>query len=185
MGGMPRFADMFVPEESDPRPEPPTRGDERATLVGFLAWQRETLVLKCTGLSPEDLARRSVDFANLSLLGLVRHLADVERGWFRRIMAGEDAPRIFHSPDADTDFDGSVADPVVVEEAWTAWRAEVDYASRFVTEAPSLDVVSKVPGDERGPFSLRWVLTHLIEEYARHLGHADLLRQGIDGAVGQ
>jgi uncharacterized damage-inducible protein DinB len=184
MAGMPRLAEMFAPQESDPRPEPAMLGDERVTLIGFLRWQRETLVLKCSGLSPDDLARRSVTFANLSLLGLVRHMADVERGWFRRTMAGQEAPNYFRSQDADTDFDGAVADPEVVEEAWRRWREEIGFADRFVESASSLDVVGVNPTD-RGPVSLRWVLVHMIEEYARHLGHADLLRQGIDGAVGK
>jgi uncharacterized damage-inducible protein DinB len=181
---MPRFADMFVREGTDPRPEPPMLADERSTLTGFLRWQRETLELKCSGLSPDDLARRSVTFANLSLLGLVRHMADVERGWFRRILAGQEAPNYYRSPDADTDFDGAVADPEAVEEAWRRWREEVEFADRFIQAAPSLDVVA-VNHIDRGPVSLRWVLVHMIEEYARHNGHADLLRQGIDGAVGQ
>ena len=175
---------MFVPEGNDPRPEPAMLADERETLTGFLRWQRETLVLKCSGLSPGELARRSVTFTNLSLLGLVRHMADVERGWFRRTMAGQEAPNYYRTPDADTDFDGAVADPEVVEEAWRRWREEVAFADRFVESASSLDLVG-VNDTDRGPVSLRWVLVHMIEEYARHNGHADLLRQGIDGAVGQ
>jgi hypothetical protein len=93
MAGMSsRRADMFIDPGADPRDDPPTRGDERATLCGFLRWQRATLELKCSGLDPVDLARRPVEPSTMSLLGLVRHLADVERGWFRRIMAGQVAP---------------------------------------------------------------------------------------------
>ena len=94
-----RRADVFVDLESDPRGEPPTMGGERETLTGFLRWQRETLELKCSGLSPEELARRSVEPSTMSLLGLLRHMSDVERGWFRWFMAGEDAPDRFSSED--------------------------------------------------------------------------------------
>ena len=181
-----RRADVFVDDADDPRPEPPTRGDERETLVGFLRWQRATLELKCSGLGPRDLARRSVEPSTMSLLGLVRHMADIERGWFRQFMAGEDVPRLFNSPeDPDGDFDGAVADEEVVAEAWSAWRAEIAFADRFVAEQPDLDVVGKREDQWRGPLSLRWVLAHMIEEYARHNGHADLLRERIDGRTGQ
>ncbi len=177
---------MAIETENDPRGEPPTRGDERATLAGFLQWQRETLEIKCAGLDAAEVARRSVEPSTLSLLGLVRHLAEVERSWFRRTMAGGDAPPLYYSDAApDEDFDGAAPDPILVAEAWDAWRDEVAYATRFVVNATNLDVTGKVHDDVRGPMSLRWVLTHMIEEYARHLGHADLLRERIDGAVGQ
>ena len=122
----------------------------------------------------------------MSLLGLVRHMADVERGWFRWFMAGEDADELFSSSeDRDGDWDGARPDPAVVEEAWAAWRAEVAFAERFVAAAPSLDIVGQRDDKWRGKLSLRWVLTHMVEEYARHIGHADLIRERIDGAVGQ
>jgi uncharacterized damage-inducible protein DinB len=165
---------MFIDLESDPREDPPARGDERVTLEGFLRWQRETLELKCSGLDAADLARRAVEPSTLSLLGLVRHMSEVERGWFRRFMAGEDAPpRFYSATDPDGDFDGAAADPAVVAEAWEAWRNEVSYAERFVAEAPDLDVLGRAEDSDRGSMSLRWVLVHMIEEYARHLGHAD------------
>ena len=180
-----RFADMFVDLDQDGRVDPPGEGDESSTLQGFLRWQRETLELKCAGLDPQQLARRAVPPSTLSLLGLVRHLADVERSWFRRGLAGEDAPPLFASKaDPDGDFNGAVADPEVVAQAWAAWRGEVEYADRFVAATPDLLSVS-VDDPDRGPLSLRWVLVHMIEEYARHVGHADLLRQLIDGRVGQ
>ena len=125
-----------------------------------------------------------MDVSTLSLLGLVRHMAEVERGWFRRVMAGQDAPPRFYSDaDPDGDFDGAAPEPELVAEAWEVWRSEVAFAERFVAEAPDLDVTGNDPW--RGAVSLRWVLMHMVEEYARHNGHADLLRQGIDGAVGQ
>jgi uncharacterized damage-inducible protein DinB len=186
-GGMSnRRADMFIEPGTDPRADPPPRGGERATLVGFLRWQRDTLELKCSGLDTADLARRSVEPSTMSLLGLVRHMADVERGWFRGIMAGQDVPPHFSSDtDRDGDFDGAVPDPEVVAEAFSVWRAEVAFADRLVAEAPSLDVTGKIPDAWRGAMSLRWVLVHVVEEYARHNGHADLLRERIDGRVGQ
>jgi uncharacterized damage-inducible protein DinB len=177
-----RFADMFVDE--DPRVDAPGQGDELATLLGFLRWQRHTLELKCAGLDVSDLAHRAVEPSSLSLLGLVRHLADVERGWFRRGLAEQDVPPLFCTKDdPDGDFDGAVADPAVVAQAWEAWREEIAYTDRFVAEATDLKV--SVPDAWRGPLSLRWVLVHMVEEYARHNGHADLLRQRIDGRVGQ
>jgi uncharacterized damage-inducible protein DinB len=180
-----RFVDMFVDLDQDARVDPAGDGDESSTLQGFLRWQRETLELKCAGLDPEQLARRAVPPSTLSLLGLVRHLADVERSWFRRGLAGEDAPPLFATrADPDGDFNGAVADPEVVARAWAAWRSDVEYADRFVAATPDLLSVS-VADPDRGPLSLRWVLVHMIEEYARHVGHADLLRQLIDGRVGQ
>jgi uncharacterized damage-inducible protein DinB len=176
--------DMFTDPDTDPRTDPPPRADERTTITAFLRWHRDTLELKCSGLDAADLARRSVDPSTMSLLGLVRHLAEVERSWFRRVMAGQDAPPLFYSDtDPDGDFDGAVPDPEVVAQAWNLWRAEVAFADRFVAEAPDLDVT----GNDKwhGAVSLRWVLVHMVEEYARHNGHVDLLRQRIDGAVGQ
>ena len=112
-GGMSkRRADVFVDLESDPRGEPPTMGAELETLIGFLRWQRETLELKCSGLSAEELARRSVEPSTMSLLGLLRHMADVERGWFRWFMSGDDIPDRFSSKDdPDGDFERCAARP--------------------------------------------------------------------------
>ncbi|GAB3381528.1 DinB family protein [Micromonospora halotolerans] len=176
------WSNMFVTPEDDPRSEGGF-DDELSVLVNYLRDQRLTLELKCAGLDAEQLARRSVPPSPMSLLGLVRHMAEVERGWFRRTMAGEDAPRIWrHEADRDADFHGAVGDPAVVEEAWAAWREEVAYAERFVASALNLDVKGR-HGD--GEISLRELLVHMIEEYARHNGHADLLRELIDGRVGQ
>jgi Protein of unknown function (DUF664) len=173
------WSDMFVQPEDDPRADGGFQG-ERATLVGYLRDQRLTLELKCSGLDAVDLARRSVPPSNMSLLGLVRHMAGVEQSWFRLRMAGQDAPRLFRSDaDRDEDFNGAVPDPEVVAEAWDTRRAEVAFADQYVAEAPDLDLVGK-EGDV-----LRDVLVHMIEEYARHNGHADLLRERIDGRVGQ
>src|SRR5260370_28245702 len=133
------------------------------------------------------MARWSGEAGGVSLVGLVGHLADGECLTFRVMMAGQDVPRLFGSGDAD--FDGAVPDPRVVAEAWEAWRAEVDFATRFVAEAPSLDITGDDPlnqhGSGGGSMSLREVLVGMIHEYARHLGHADLLRERIDGRIGQ
>jgi uncharacterized damage-inducible protein DinB len=174
--------DMFASPEEDPRSDGGFRG-ERDTLVGYLKDQRLTLQMKCAGLDPEGLARRSVPPSTMSLLGLVRHLTDVERGWFRRVMAGEDAPPRYRTEeDRDAAFTGAVADPDVVAAAWDAWRAEVAYAEALVDAACDLGTT----GDNRGePMELREVLIHMIEEYARHNGHADLLRERVDGRIGQ
>nr|WP_254553194.1 DinB family protein [Kitasatospora sp. MMS16-BH015] len=152
-------------------------------LTDLLAAQRATLELKCAGLTGE-LALRSVPPSTLSLLGLVRHLAEVEHRWFRRVLAGRgDLAPLHGTPECpDADFDGAVADPAVIEAAWAAWRAEVAFAEEFTAGAPDLDLEGV--DSWRGVVSLRWVLVHLIEEYARHNGHADLLRERIDGARG-
>jgi Protein of unknown function (DUF664) len=186
-----RRADMFTadgkPSDDDPREHGPRLGDERVTLVEALRRQRLTLEMKCSGLDAEAMARRSVEPSTMSLLGLVRHLAQTERATFRVLMAGQDVPRLFGPGDGD--FDGAVSDPRVVAEAWDAWRAEVDFAARFVAEAPSLDITGDDPlnqhGSGGGLMSLREVLVGMIEEYARHMGHADLLRERIDGRLGQ
>ena len=182
MAGM--SIDMFI--DPDPRSEPPPQGGELETLSGFLRWQRETLELKCSGLDDAGLACRSVEPSSMSLLGLLRHLADVERAWFRSFMAGQDAPSRFSSrEDPDGDFDGARPDEAVIAEAWQAWREEIAFADSFVAAAPALELLGKKEDAWRGKMSLRWVLNHMIEEYARHNGHADLLRERIDGAVGQ
>jgi hypothetical protein len=178
------------PSADDPREDKPKMGDERTTLAEALRRQRLTLEMKCSGLDAEAMARRAVKPSTMSLLGVVRHLAEVERATFRVLMAGQDVPRLFCSPaDRDGDFDGAVPDPQIVAEAWSAWRAEVDFATEFVAEASSLDITGDDPlnqhGSGGGLMSLREVLVGMIEEYARHMGHVDLLRERIDGRLGQ
>jgi uncharacterized damage-inducible protein DinB len=157
---------------------------ERATLLDYLRAYRLALELKCADLDAAQLARRSVPPSTMSLLGLVRHLADVERNWFRRVMAHADAPPLYWSKDvADADWAGAVADPAVVAQAWRAWREEVAFAEEFVAGSPDLGVKGTMT--DGTSIALREVLVHMIEEYARHCGHADLLRERIDGRVGQ
>jgi len=184
------FTEDGNPSDDDPRENRPKLGDERTTLAESLRKQRLTLEIKCKGLDAEAMARRAVEPSTMSLLGLVRHLAETERGTFRRLMAGQDAPRLYCSPtDRDGDFDGAVPDPQVVSEAWDAWHEEVEFAVQFVAEASSLDVVAgdhlNQHGSGGGDMSLREVMVGMIEEYSRHLGHVDLLRERIDGRLGQ
>jgi uncharacterized damage-inducible protein DinB len=164
----------------DGRTDVPKAGAERATLRAYLDFHRETLALKCAGLSDDDLRRRTTPSA-LTLLGIVRHMAEVERSWFRRVLDGQDVPLVW-SPDGDFQaaYDVAHAAP---EEAFAAWQAEIAIARDIEAAAPSLDVigVDRRSGDE---YSLRRVLLHLVQEYARHNGHADLIREGIDGVVG-
>jgi uncharacterized damage-inducible protein DinB len=175
---------MFLDADADPREGGgPTLGDERATLVEFLRCQRLTLQLKCDGLDSAQLACRSVEPSSMSLLGLVRHMAEVERGWFRRRFARLEAPKRYQSDvEPDGDFDGAVADSAVVADAWAAWHDEIGFAEEFARKT-DLDFVGE-DGDGN-PISLRELLVHMIEEYARHNGHADLLRERIDGRIGQ
>jgi uncharacterized damage-inducible protein DinB len=175
---------MWVDPDDDPRETDVEPVDERSTLVEFLRGYRLTLEMKCAGLGPEQLARRSVAPSTMSLLGLIRHMAEVERSWFQRIMAGQDAPKLYCTDeDRDGDWNGAMPDHSAVDEAWRAWRAEVRFGDHFVSQATDLDVKGLHVGAEGT--SLRWVLIHMIEEYARHCGHADLLRERIDGRVGQ
>jgi uncharacterized damage-inducible protein DinB len=177
-------ADMFLDLADDPREIRPPMTDERSTLAGYLRDQRYTLEIKCSGLDAEGMAARSVPPSTMSLLGLVRHLADIERSWFREYMAGEDAPARYSSrTDPDGAWENATADPATVEEAWAAWREECAWTDAFVAAAPDLELPGSRPSDMHS--NLRQVLIHLIEEYARHNGHADLLRERVDGRVGQ
>lgn len=176
-------ADLFIDPVDDPREGGPRLGGERATLAEFLRGQRLTLELKCAGLDAEQLARRAVEPSTMSLLGLVRHMAEVERAWFRvRFAEGAGGKRYQTAGDPDGDFNGAVADQAVVDEAWAAWREEMAFTNEFIADH-DFDFVGK--DSEGEPVSLRELIVHMIEEYARHNGHADLLRERIDGRVGQ
>lgn len=177
-------SDTWMNWDDDPRNTAAELDGERATLIDYLRAYRLTMEMKCADLDAEQLARRSVPPSSMSLLGLVRHMADVERNWFRRVMAGQDAPpRYWTDEVADADWAGAVADPAVVAEAWESWREEVAFAERFVADAEDLGVRGTMR--DGGTVALREVIVHMIEEYARHAGHADLLRERIDGRVGQ
>lgn len=178
------YPSMWVDPQDDPRDSGAELPDERSVLTEYLRAYRLTLEMKCAGLDDGQLARRSVPPSTMSLLGLVRHMADVERIWFRHTMAGEDERWVFRTDDdRDVAFDGAVADPAVAGQAWQAWREEVAFAERFMAGNSDLSLCGTTrTGDT---VSLREVLVHMIEEYARHCGHADLLRERIDGRVGQ
>jgi uncharacterized damage-inducible protein DinB len=163
------------------RIDPPLVGNERIMLRTFLDYHRATLAMKCDGLTDEALRCQSMPPSSLSLLGLVRHMAEVERNWFRRVINGEDIPLVWSEKgDFQVAYDASTATRA---EAFGAWQTEIEHSRRIEEAAESLDLVRH---NERWDedLSLRLVMLHLIHEYARHNGHADLLREGIDGTVG-
>jgi uncharacterized damage-inducible protein DinB len=171
---------MTIIMDSQTRTESPTVADERTLLTGFLDYQRDTLAWKCSGLTDEQLKLRSVEPSSLSLLGLLRHLTEVERGWFDKTIAGEEAPPLYYTEEnPDGDFDD--LDTHSATEVYEVWQAACA-RSREITAARDLDFEGSRPHRD---YSLRWVLIHMIEEYARHNGHADLLRERIDGATGE
>jgi len=162
------------------RVDPPLVADERATLIGFLEYHRQTLLVKCADLTDEQLRRRAVPPSSLSLLGLVRHLSEVERGWFQRGVLGDDAPPLYWTEsNRDGDFDD--VDDANVGDAFDEFARECA-RSREILAARTLDDTFVRRGET---ISIRWLLAHLIEEYARHNGHADLLREVIDGVTGE
>ncbi|MEU1949537.1 DinB family protein [Streptomyces sp. NPDC020125] len=163
------------------RPEPPRTADERTSLEGWLDFHRATLALKCEGLDDKQLREASAPPSELTLLGLVRHMAEVERSWFRRVFAHEDTPPIWYS-DQNPDGDFHIADGDTAESSFAIWRDEITKA-REAAAGHSLDEVVTRP--DRGDYNLRWIYLHMIEEYARHNGHADLIRERIDGVTGE
>jgi len=164
------------------RREPPPVADEMTMLAGWLDYHRATLRMKCDGLLAEQLVERSVPPSELSLLGLVRHMTEVERHWFRNAMEGERVAYRYctaEQPDADfLDLDAEQC-----EEAIAEWLAEGALARQIVGSHLLDDLALGPP--QGGGLSLRWIMTHMIEEYARHNGHADLIRERLDGAVGE
>lgn len=162
------------------RVDPPPTADELSTLVGFLEYHRQTLLVKCADLTDEQLRRRAVPPSSLSLLGLVRHLSEVERGWFQRRVLGADVPPLYWTEsNRDGDFDD--VDEADVGEAFDEFARECA-RSREILATRTLDDTFSAHGET---LSIRWLLAHLIEEYARHNGHADLLREVIDGVTGE
>lgn len=168
-----------APADADAAVDGPTTGDDRAILVGYLAYQRSTLLHVCAGLTAEQLAMRPVPPSTLSLAGLIRHLAKVERVWLRHRVARHDVPPLHGGPGDPTDFDAAApssaeADVRGLLEEWSL----ADAAVAGVPFAHEIDVHGET-------LSLRMVYVHLIGEYARHNGHADLLRQALDGVTGR
>jgi uncharacterized damage-inducible protein DinB len=166
---------------TDDRVGPPNFGSEREMLRAFLDFHRATLAMKCQGLTDEQLRQQSMPPSTLSLLGLVRHMAEVERAWFRRVFEDHDAPMVWSDKvDFQAAYDASASSRA---EAFAAWEAEVSNSRRIEEAAASLDVAGYQPRWEE-EVSLRMVMFHVLLEYGRHNGHADFLREGIDGTVG-
>ena len=173
------YPDMWVDPDEDPRVSAGVSVEgELATLQEYLTHYRLTLLMKCEGLTPEQLARRSVPPSTMSLLGLLRHLAGAERDWRGWILPGDPTPKLYGARDAD--FDGAVAEQAVVDAAYADLAREQAAADAVLAEHPDLSERLGKDG-----IAVRELLVHRIEEYARHCGHADLLRECIDGRVGQ
>ncbi|GAA2223674.1 DinB family protein [Streptomyces amakusaensis] len=176
-----------MPTLPDGRVFPPPHADERAMLEAWLDFQRETLALKCAGLTEAQLRTPAAEPSTMTLLGLLQHLAAVERQWFQRVFAALDVPELYGGRAAGGGF---ALDPERgYEEVLAVWRAETARSRELSAAAGSLDETGAIDGrvvDLSGSttVSLRWILVHLNQEYARHNGHADLLRERIDGAVG-
>jgi uncharacterized damage-inducible protein DinB len=161
---------------------PPLNADERTTLESWLDFHRSTLAMKCEHLDDAQAATASVPPSAVTLTGLVQHMAEVERNWFRRVFAGEQAPPIY-DPEADPrgpDGGFDLADGATLRDALATWRAEIA-AARERCDGHSLADTGRFAEQE---VSLRWIYVHMIEEYARHNGHADLIRERLDGTTG-
>jgi uncharacterized damage-inducible protein DinB len=165
-------------ERSDDYPE--RRNEPEQEMLGdWLVWHRATLLRKCAGLDASQLATRAVPPSDLSLLGLVRHMSDTERGWVRQTFRGEQIPDLYYRP-ATPFADFLEADPARAEEDFEIYRAECR-AVDAALEGARLDDTFTF---REKPMSVRWMWQHLVEEYARHNGHADLIREAIDGSAG-
>jgi uncharacterized damage-inducible protein DinB len=170
----------MVEDLEDPRRSEPDYGlGERAMLEAWLEFHRTTLLLKCEGLDDDQRKRRPVESSKLSLHGLARHMAEVERNWFRRVLAGEPIASIWDDP-TNEDAELFPLDDADWDADRAQWESECE-ASRAVAAPRSLDDTGVRDGR---PCSLRWIYTHMVEEYARHNGHADLIRELVDGSVG-
>jgi hypothetical protein len=172
---------------TDDRPRPPYSGDEPSTLLGFLDWHRATLRRKAGGLDAEQLGR-TLPPSTMTLGGLVTHMAWVESWWFVETFLGEGPGEPWASADwdSDNDWEWTCAAAMDPPEIWAHWDREVERARGIVAGASGLDAAAAVAHRRTGePISLRWIVVHMIEEYARHNGHADLIRESIDGSVGQ
>jgi uncharacterized damage-inducible protein DinB len=172
-------AEVIRPEPVDP----PFAGPERAVLAGWLDFHRATLLLKCDGLDADQRKRRPVPTSLMSLHGMVRHMADVERNWFVHALERPDLPATYWTDQA-ADADWAPLDDADWAADLAVWRGECEQ-SRITAAAHGLDDIGvAVRGGQRAEFSLRWIYNHMIEEYARHNGHADLIRELIVGTAG-
>lgn len=165
------------------RHEPATTADERPMLEGWLDYHRQTLAWKCEGLTEAQLRTASAQPSELTLMGLVRHMAEVERFWFRRVLAAEDAAPIYYTEE-DPDGDFHLSETDTWQEAEATWQAEIASARRNASRFALNDITEGKHYRTGERYNLRWLYTHMIEEYARHNGHADLVRERVDGATG-
>ncbi|MYR57744.1 DUF664 domain-containing protein [Streptomyces sp. SID625] len=169
----------------DGRPIPPVHADERAMVEAWLDFHRATPALKCSGLKDDQSRLAAASPSSMTLLGLVQHTAEVERNWFQRVFAGQKVPPVF----GENNVDGFALQPERgLDEVTAVWRAEVARGRELIAEA-SLDASGHLSEQEAGHVgdqgvSLRWIMVHMIEEYARHNGHVDLIREQIDGTTG-
>jgi uncharacterized damage-inducible protein DinB len=163
------------------RAEPSEAAAERTSLQGWLDYHRATLRWKCAGLTADQLVVRPVASSTLSLLGLVRHMAEVERAWFRRRLAGQGDLGLLYCSDELPDGDFDLAEPAGAAADFAAFAAECAAADEAARDRSLDDTFLSRQG---ASLNLRWVYLHMIEEYARHNGHADLIRELIDGATG-
>jgi uncharacterized damage-inducible protein DinB len=164
------------------RPKPLLSGPERAQLESWLAFYRATLLKKCSGLAIEDLRRRPIESSSMSLLGMLRHMTFVEQVWFDARFAGNEVAEYYKRPD-DRDADWTDLDSTTLAEAVTNYQRACE-TSDELARGHELEEVVKKPGAGREPVDLRWIYLHMLEEYARHCGHADIIRELVDGTTG-
>ena len=180
---------MAVILDEHGRPEPPLAADETSTILGFLDYQRATLAWKCAGLGPDGLAAR-VGASSMTLGGLLKHMAYVEDDWFSRWLHANERAAPWNTVDwaADRDWEWHTAAGDTPEQLFALWQDAAGRSRSLVTEALAdggLERLARRPGPDGDGPSLRWILIHMIEEYARHNGHADLLRESVDGLTGE
>jgi uncharacterized damage-inducible protein DinB len=171
------------------RPEPPIAADEAATLFGFLDYQRATLAWKCRGVDSAGLAV-TVAVSSMTLGGIVKHMAYVEQSWFSRTLHDRDPAPPWDTVDwnADPDWEWHSAAQDTPEQLFALWESAVSQSRTLVAEAlanAGLDQLARRTWPDGSAPSLRWIVCHMIEEYARHNGHADLIRESIDGVTGE
>ncbi len=178
------MTEMWLLPQDDPRTQLPFSTGEKGSLTSSLEHHRLTLRLKCEDLTPEQMGTRSVPPSDLSLLGMVQHMARVEHRWFRLTLGGDAGGQRLYD-----DGTGGFTDITPTEEgvnaAWLVWRTEVDHARRVWDDWPEAELIVGLPDGRGGTVSVRDMAVHMVEEYARHMGHVDLLRECLDGRTGR
>lgn len=169
---------------SSERTFPPLRGAERDMLNGFLQYQRDTLEWKCSALSAEQLKEAASSPSPLTLLGLLRHMTRVEYHWFENVLLDRRDHAGIYRFEENPDGDWTALNSHSPEEVFRSWKEACELSRRAVASVPDLDSTAARPWDQQ-PVMLRWIMVHMIEEYARHIGHADFLRERIDGQTGE